>query len=223
MSKEKKKKTRKKPAGDEAVPAPDDVQGVGPGESTDDTGEPMANDSAAGEVEASAEELIRERDALADRLLRLQADFENFKRRTHRERAELARRAAEDLMTELLPILDHFELGFENAASHEANPAVVEGFRIVYEQMIAGLRKHGLEPVDAVGKFFDPHLHEAITHMPSGDHPADIVIQQTRCGYLLGERLLRAAQVVASSGPPDEEPGVAAVNDDHADSGEDDS
>jgi len=127
------------------------------------------------------------------------------------------------LMTELLPILDHFELGFENASNHEANPAVVEGFRIVYDQMVSGLKKHGLEPIDAMGQPFDPHLHEAITHLPSEDHPADSVIQQTRRGYMLGDRLLRAAQVVVSSGSAVEEQGVASMTPENAGDGKEES
>jgi len=171
----------------------------------------------------AAGDKVPDREVLEDRLLRLQADFENFKKRTHRERGELVRRAAEDLMTELLPILDHFELGFENASNHEANPAVVEGFRIVYDQMVSGLKKHGLEPIDAMGKPFDPHLHEAITHLPSEDHPADGVIQQTRRGYMLGDRLLRAAQVVVSSGSAVEEQGVASMTPENAGDGKEES
>jgi len=177
----------------------------------------------ADDKSAAADDKVPDREVLEDRLLRLQADFENFKKRTHRERGELVRRAAEDLMTELLPILDHFELGFENASNHEANPAVVEGFRIVYDQMVSGLKKHGLEPIDAMGQPFDPHLHEAITHLPSEDHPADSVIQQTRRGYMLGDRLLRAAQVVVSSGSAVEEQGVASMTPENAGDGKEES
>jgi molecular chaperone GrpE len=177
----------------------------------------------ADDKSAAADDKVPDREVLEDRLLRLQADFENFKKRTHRERGELVRRAAENLMTELLPILDHFELGFENASNHEANPAVVEGFRIVYDQMVSGLKKHGLEPIDAMGQAFDPHLHEAITHLPSEDRPADSVIQQTRRGYMLGDRLLRAAQVVVSSGPAVEEQGVASMTPENAGDGKEES
>ena len=177
----------------------------------------------ADDKSAAADDKVPDREVLEDRLLRLQADFENFKKRTHRERGELVRRAAENLMTELLPILDHFELGFDNASNHEANPAVVEGFRIVYDQMVSGLKKHGLEPIDAMGQAFDPHLHEAITHLPSEDRPADSVIQQTRRGYMLGDRLLRAAQVVVSSGPAVEEQGVASMTPENAGDGKEES
>jgi molecular chaperone GrpE len=217
MKKEKKKKKPTPPEDSHRESAENEV-------AADDTGASTQPESEDAEtVPPSIEDLAREREVLADRLLRLQADFENFKKRTRRERGELVRRAAEDLMTELLPILDHFELGFENASNHEANPNVVEGFQIVYNQMVSGLKKHGLEPIDAVGQPFDPHLHEAITYLPSEEHPADHVIQQTRRGYMLGDRLLRAAQVVVSSGSIPETQGVASVNGENADDGKDES
>jgi molecular chaperone GrpE len=152
--------------------------------------------------------------ALKDRLLRLQADFDNFRKRTAREQADVCQRANEDLILRLLPVVDHFELGLRNAQIHHAESSVTEGFQLVYDQMIAALKEAGLTPVEAEGRAFDPQVHEAVSHVPSEEHPADTVITQTRRGYLLGSKLLRAAQVVVSSGPqaapeptkPDEPP-----------------
>ena len=101
--------------------------------------------------------------------------------------------------------MDHFELGFENAEKHEANPDVVIGFRLVFEQIQAALAKFNLQPVDAIGEHFDPHLHEAITHVSSEEYPADHIVAQTRRGYRLADKLLRPAQVVVSKGPGPEE------------------
>ena len=140
-------------------------------------------------------------EALRARLLRLQADFDNFRKRVSRERDELYRRANTDILSELLPVLDHMDLAIEAAETHSADEAVVEGFKLVSEQLMTGLEKFGLKPVDAGGKAFDPNLHEAISRMPSDDVPEDKVIVQVRRGYVLGDRLLRAAQVVVSSGP----------------------
>jgi len=139
--------------------------------------------------------------ALQQRLLRLQADFENFRRRTQRERSDTYRRANEDLLHALLPVLDHFELGFENADPDDNNESVLDGFRMIFQQTLTALGKFGLAPMETEGQPFDPHLHEAVTHLPSDDIPADAVVAQTRRGYMLGDRLLRAAQVVVSSGP----------------------
>lgn len=160
-----------------------------------------AKDAAPAEPAAAASQPPTETDQLKDRLLRLQADFDNFRKRTAREKAEWTQRAAEDLVTELLPVIDHFELGLRTAREHKAEDSVVGGFQLVFDQLMGVLTKAGLKVIDAEGETFDPHQHEAVTHMPSDTIPADRVIAQTRRGYRLGEKLLRAAQVVVSSGP----------------------
>ncbi len=147
--------------------------------------------------------------ALKDRLLRLQADFDNFRKRTQREKAEYSQSALEGILAELLPVLDHYEMGLKSAAVHQTDSAVIDGFRLVYDQLMGVLARFGLTPIDAEGQDFNPHLHEAITHMPSEDVPPDTIMAQTRRGYLLGERLLRASQVVVSSGPAAGETGPA--------------
>ncbi len=137
-----------------------------------------------------------------ERLIRLQADFDNFKKRTLRERNETYRRANEDIMEELLPVMDHMELALDAAARHKGDEALVEGFRLVSDQLRAALSKFGLTPIDATSAEFDHNLHEAISHLPSPDVAENHVIAMTRRGYKLGDRLLRAAQVVVSSGSP---------------------
>jgi molecular chaperone GrpE len=145
------------------------------------------------------------------RLLRLQADFDNFKKRTIRERNETYRRANEDLMEELLPVMDHMELALDAAAQHDADEAMVEGFRMVSEQLRGALAKFGLTPIDAAAAEFDPNVHEAISHLPSTDVDENHVMIMTRRGYKLGDMLLRAAQVVVSSGDPAADPPPAAA------------
>ncbi len=149
--------------------------------------------------EAVVEPVVEE-EPLKDQMLRLQADFDNFRKRTQRERNELFLFANETLFLEMLPVIDHFEMGLKSAEDHQTDCSVTEGFRLVYNQLLDLLKKFNVTPIDAIGEPFDPHRHEALTHMPS-DQPAETVIEQVRRGYLLGERLLRAAQVVVSSGP----------------------
>ena len=136
-------------------------------------------------------------------LMRLRADFDNFRKRQIRERAEWITRANEDLFIELLPVLDHYEMGLKSAEEHQTENSVTEGFKLVYTQLLDLLEKHNVTPVAAIGEAFDPHVHEALTHMPS-DKPAETVIEQIRRGYMLGDKLLRATQVVVSSGQPEE-------------------
>jgi molecular chaperone GrpE len=151
---------------------------------------------------------------LQEQLLRLRADFDNFRRRTLREKNALYQRANEDLMEELLPVLDHLELALAAAAEHKTDDAVTEGFRLVSEQLISALGKFGLERLDAEDGVFDPNIHEAVSHLPSGDVDEGHIMAQTRRGYRLGSRLLRAAQVVVSSGLPSG--GTTAQGDDGA-------
>ncbi|MDR0994143.1 MAG: nucleotide exchange factor GrpE [Verrucomicrobiota bacterium] len=151
----------------------------------------------------SAEPALSQEEVLKDRLLRLQADFDNYRKRMDREKKDWVAYASEKLVTELLPILDHFELGLVNSRKNEAPDSLVEGFQLIYNQLQAAVAKAGVEPIDAEGQAFDPTLQEAITHMPSEDVPEGMVIAQVRRGYRMGDKLLRAAQVVVSSGPAD--------------------
>jgi molecular chaperone GrpE len=144
---------------------------------------------------------VEEEESLRDQFVRLQADFANFRNRTQRERLELYQRANEDLLLELLPVLDHYEMGLQTAEQQKADKAVLDGFKMVFDQFQSVLKKFNVEPIDAVGEAFDPHQHEALTHMPSDEYAAEICSNQVRRGYRFGDKLLRAAQVVVSSGP----------------------
>ncbi|MBL7017178.1 MAG: nucleotide exchange factor GrpE [Kiritimatiellales bacterium] len=151
----------------------------------------------------SAEASAKEEEPLQLQLLRMKADFDNFRKRQVRERAEWIVRANEDLFMELLPVLDHYEMGLKSAENHQTDCSVTEGFKLVYNQLLDLLEKHNVTPVEAIGEAFNPHVHEALTHIPS-DKPAETVVEQVRRGYMLGDKLLRAAQVVVSSGPAEE-------------------
>ena len=155
------------------------------------------------ETAAAVEAAKEEEEPLRLQLMRLRADFDNFRKRQVRERTEWITRANEDLFLELLPVLDHYEMGLKSAEDHQTDCSVTEGFKLVYNQLRDLLEKHNFTPVETIGEAFDPHVHEALTHLPS-DKPAETVIEQVRRGYKLGEKLLRAAQVVVSSGPAEE-------------------
>ncbi len=140
------------------------------------------------------------KEPLADQLLRLRADFDNFRKRTLRERTELYQRANEDLMEDIMPVLDHLDLALKAADDHGADESFVHGVKMVAEQLQSVLGSFGLKPIDADGADFDHNVHEAISRMQSEDVPEDKVIAQVRRGYFLGNKLLRAAQVVVSGG-----------------------
>ena len=153
-------------------------------------------EAPAEEAAPTAEEVLR------DQLLRLQADFDNYRKRIDRERKDWAVYANEKLLKDLLPALDNFDLGLANGIKANAPEALLEGLRLVKGQLEGALSKSGVTPIDAEGQPFDPNLHEAITHMPSPDVPEGTVLAQTRRGYKMGDKLLRPAQVVVSSGAP---------------------
>ncbi len=140
--------------------------------------------------------------ALQDQLLRLRADFDNFRKRTLREKTELYESAASELMLELLPVLDHLQLGLQAAANHQADQSFLDGLRLIFDQLMGVLTKFGLLPMEVEGQPFDPARCEAISCLPSDQVPEGVVLKQTRRGYLLRNKLLRPAQVVVSGGPP---------------------
>ncbi len=186
QARQKKEKAKESKKGEAAPPPSAKKTETGPESGTEDSGS-------------------TDRAALNDRLLRLQADFENYRKRMLREREAERLRANEGLMQELLPVLDHLELGLKTAEKNKVESSVIQGFEMVLNQALGVLRKFGLEPMDAEGELFDPHAHESVALAPSDTTPRDMVLTQVRRGYRLGSQLLRPAQVVVSTGPVSEE------------------
>jgi molecular chaperone GrpE len=140
-------------------------------------------------------------DRFRDLALRSQADFENYKKRTAREKEEAIKYANSSLLERLVGIVDNFELGLAAAKEQSADSPIYSGMVLVQKQLSDLLAESGLQPIEAEGKTFDPNVHEAIAHEPSDQFPEEIVVRQTRRGYRLKDRLLRPAKVVVSSGP----------------------
>ena len=135
-----------------------------------------------------------------DRNMRLLADFDNFRRRTTREQNETYQRATEAAVSEFLPVLDNFDRAIAQAPA--AGDAFADGMRMVHEQFSAVLAKAGVTPIPAVGEPFDPGIHEAIAYQPSHDAPEGQVIYEAKRGYRMGDRVVRPASVIVSSGAP---------------------
>ena len=140
-----------------------------------------------------------------DRLLRLAADFENYKKRAARERQEYVQLANERLIVELIPILDDLERALAAAEEHQ-EAQLEEGVRLVHRSLAGLLQRHGVSPISTDGKF-DPHVHEALLSQPSEAEEGS-VIDVVQKGYKLGERVVRPARVViaAPPAPVQEEP-----------------
>jgi molecular chaperone GrpE len=161
----------------------------------DQSSEPQ--EESAGSVEL--DELRRDRDALQDRLLRLAAEFENYRKRVERDRRDVAELAAADAVHDLLPIVDNLERALQAEGSD--GRSLRKGVELIHKQMLELLRKRNVTTIDALGADFDPNVHEAVAHEESHAHRDGEVMEELQRGYRLGERLLRAAMVKVAKRP----------------------
>jgi molecular chaperone GrpE len=152
---------------------------------TPENSEPLAGTEVADLKQQNAE--------LQDRLLRMQAEFDNFRKRTERERMEFAEYAGEMTVRSLLPILDDFERALR--AAEGTDTELTRGIELIYSRFLDTLRKQGLEPIPAEGAQFDPHEHEAIGRVESAEHDDNTIVQEFQRGYRFKGRLLRPSMV----------------------------
>jgi molecular chaperone GrpE len=148
------------------------------------------------EESVDVDALQADRDQLFDRLQRLAAEFDNFRKRSAREQAAFSARANERLVKELIPILDDLGRALEAAADHE-EAKLEDGVRLVHRALAGLLKREGLAEIDTDGKF-DPHVHEALLSQPS-DRDEGSVIEVVQKGYKLGDKVLRPARVVIAA------------------------
>jgi molecular chaperone GrpE len=163
---------------------------------TDVQAEGTAPDNAPSE--AATDETARlaaERDQLRDRLLRTTAEFDNYRKRVDRDRKDMAERAAESVLTEILPIIDDLERALAASDTGEGADSYRRGVELIHKQLLDLLTRRGVTPIETAGVMFDPHLHQAVSSEPSADHQEGEIIEEFRRGYRLGERLLRPAMV----------------------------
>lgn len=159
-------------------------------------GSPAA-DQAAQDSQAQIEELKKQVEELKDKYLRLVAEFDNFKKRTLKEKVELLHTAAEDTMLALLPVLDDFDRAKKNAEDENSTEQFSEGVHLVYQKLYNALKQKGLEPMDSTGQPFDPELHEAVTEIPApSEELKGKVVDTIEKGYKLKDKIIRHAKVV---------------------------
>ena len=169
---------------------------------------PKESGETVPEAEPELSELEQARAEAAEmkaRYLRSVADLENYRKRMGREKQDIIRSAAAGVIEELLPVLDTMKLGLQAAEKHPEAKDVTVGFKMVDDQFKKILSEQGLEEVVPNGEPFDPNLHECVAHQPSDEVAEDHVMETTRAGYRLNDRLIRAANVIVSSGPAKEE------------------
>ena len=135
-----------------------------------------------------------------DKLLRSHAEFENFRKRGIRERNDIRKNTQLDTISAVLPVLDHFELALNAAAEAKNVDAVLDGMKLIKTEFEKTLTSLGVDVINALGEVFNPEVHEAIANESSDKYEKDTVTKQWRAGYKLGDRLIRPATVVVSSG-----------------------
>lgn len=144
-------------------------------------------------VEADLDSLATERDEMRATAQRIQADFENFRKRAQRDVALAGDQAVARFVEQLLPVLDAFEQAVVAVA--EADEAVRKGVELALGEFVAVLGRNGLERIEALGAPFDPEQHEAVLHEETGEHDAPVVVEVFRTGYRTNERVIRPAMV----------------------------
>ncbi|WP_440111214.1 nucleotide exchange factor GrpE [Paenibacillus sp. QZ-Y1] len=164
----------------------------------------------AGAAEAQAEEMAdQEQDELArlkaeaeeqqQRFVRAQADFDNFRRRTQKEKEELAKYASMKLVTELVPVIDNFERAMATVPEGTESESFGKGMQMIFRQLETVLNNEGLTTMNSVGQPFNPEFHQAIMQVESDEYEEGIVVEEVQKGYMLKDKVLRPAMVKVSS------------------------
>ena len=162
----------------------------------------IANASASAETAAvpELEKLVAEKTDLRNTLVRLQADFDNYRKRIERERHQERHRGAETLVEHLLPVLDAFDRAI-SAHPDAAHDEYRTGFQLIRKQLFDVLAKQGLQKIETDGKRFDPHMHHAIERFETGDEPDGAILEELQAGYIFHGKVLRPAMVRVAVNP----------------------
>lgn len=161
-------------------------------------GEPIANKIA--ELEKNVLELTEKLAVSEDKYLRLNAEFDNYRKRALRERNDVRVNTQFEVLTSVVPVLDHFEFAMSSAEQSRNLEKLFEGMKLIKTEFEKALASQGVEIIDAVGQPFDPKFHEGIAHEDSEEFEKDMVSKQWRLGYKIGDRVIRPATVVISKG-----------------------
>ena len=144
-------------------------------------------------------ELEQKVEELNDKYLRLYSEFDNYRKRTSKERIDLQLSASKDLILELLPVVDDFERAIQSFKEHKLSAEAQKGVELIYNKLVSILKKKGVEPIDVVNKDFDTDIMEAVTNVPAGDEMKGKVVDVIQKGYMLNGNVLRYPKVVVGS------------------------
>ena len=163
------------------------------------------------ELKALHEEKLEEAEEQADQHLRLQAEFENFRRRSLKEKQESFKFGHQNLVKDLLSAVDNLERALEHGAQNAGAEVkgILDGVELVYREILGTLAKHAVQEIQAEGAVFDPAVHEAMGQIPNGAVPPNTVLQVLQKGYVIHDRMIRPSRVIVSREPTEEEAAAA--------------
>lgn len=175
-------------------------------EETAKTKEAKAEDNAEAKAEETSEEesagnekLKAKIDELNDKCLRQMAEFENFRKRTDKEKEAMFETGAKSVIEKILPVIDNFERGFDALTDEDKDSKFAEGMKMIYKQLMDELDKIQVKPIEAVGKEFDPNLHNAVMQTESDEFESGIVAQELQKGYTYRDQVVRHSMVAVVS------------------------
>jgi molecular chaperone GrpE len=166
--------------------------------------QPSQEKSEATLLNEKVAELEKQSAQLKDQLLRKAAEFDNYKRRTENDFASLTKFAAENIITQLVPVLDDFNRSLKSIKEKAENDSLYKGIELIYAKFLKVLEAQGLKTMDVVGKEFNVDVHDALMQMPRADVPPHTVLEEVEKGYLLFDKVIRHAKVVVSAAPAEE-------------------
>jgi molecular chaperone GrpE len=162
------------------------------------------------ELKTLHEEKLKEVEEQSEQLLRLQAEFENFRRRSLKEKQESLKFGHQNLVKDLLSTVDNLERALEHGSQNSGAEVkgILDGVELVHREILGALAKHGVSEIEAEEKIFDPSVHEAMGQIPNRDVPANTVLQVLQKGYLIHDRMLRPSRVIVSREPTADEASI---------------
>ncbi|MFD1358251.1 nucleotide exchange factor GrpE [Fictibacillus halophilus] len=147
------------------------------------------------EEQLRIQELELKLEEASQKNLRLQADYDNFRRRTREEQAASLKYKSQSLLEQLLPALDNFERALKTEATNEQAKTLIQGMEMVYRQLADALKQEGLKEVPTIGEKFDPNMHQAVMQVEDSEYESNTVIEELQKGYMLKDRVIRPAMV----------------------------
>ncbi|WP_306792902.1 nucleotide exchange factor GrpE [Neobacillus paridis] len=146
-------------------------------------------------LQKEIEQLNSKLEEADNRYLRLQADFDNFRRRTRLDQEASEKYRAQSIVTDLLSVLDNFERALQIEVDNEQTKSLLQGMDMIYRGLLDALKKEGVEPIEAIGKEFDPHMHHAVMQGSDENYGPGVVIEEFQKGYVLKDRVIRPSMV----------------------------